>query len=97
MVGAFAETGGNGQNINGRSIAIDQQNQLIFVPIPGDSDVAVLDGHACRAGHVDACKVKIVEQRMGGFPVTAVVEESTGTVYAVNNADGAVSLFRSQY
>jgi DNA-binding beta-propeller fold protein YncE len=95
LVGAFPDTGGNGVNINGRTIAIDQQKQLIFVPIVGDSDVAVLDGHACRAGHADACHVKIAKERAGGFPVTAAVDESTATVYVVNDDDGTVSLFPS--
>ena len=95
LVGAFPDTGGNGNNINGRTIAIDQQKQLIFVPIVGDSDVAVLDGHACRAGHADACHVKIAKERAGGFPVTAAVDESTATVYVVNDDDGTVSLFPS--
>ena len=94
LVGAFPDTGGNG-NINGRTIAIDQQKQLIFVPIVGDSDVAVLDGHACRAGHADACHVKIAKERAGGFPVTAAVDESTATVYVVNDDDGTVSIFPS--
>ena len=94
LVGAFPDTGGNGNNVNGRTIAIDQQKQLIFVPIAGDSDLAVLDGHACRAGHADACHVKIAKKRAGGFPVTAAVDESTATVYVVNG-DGTVSLFPS--
>ena len=95
LVGAFPDTGGNGNNINGRTIAIDQQKQLIFVPIAGDSDVAVLDGHSCRAGHADACHVKIAKKRAGGFPVTAAVDESTATVYVVNDDDGTVSVFPS--
>ena len=95
LVGAFPDTGGNGNNINGRTIAIDQQKQLIFVPIVGDSDVAVLDGHACRAGHADACHVKIAKERAGGFSVTAAVDESTATVYVVNDDDGTVSVFPS--
>lgn len=97
LIGAFPDTGGNGNNVNGRTIAIDQQKQLIFVPIAGDSDLAVLDGHACRAGHADACHVKIAKKRAGGFPVTAAVDESTDTVYVANLADGTVSLFRSSY
>ena len=64
-------------------------------PIVGDSDVAVLDGYAYRAGHADACHVKIAKERAGGFPVTAVVGESTATVYVVNDTDGKVSLFPS--
>ena len=96
-LGSNPDTGGNGNNINGRTIAIDQQKQLIFVPIVGDSDVALLDGHACRASHAAACHVKIAKESAGGFPVTAVVDESTATVYVVNDTDGTVSLFPSSH
>jgi hypothetical protein len=69
----------------------------VFIPVAGDADVAMLDGNACRAGHVNDCHVKIVKQRMGGFPVTATVDEGSETVYVANFADGTVSLFPSSY
>jgi hypothetical protein len=34
---------------------------------------------------------------MGGFPVTATVDEGSETVYVANFADGTVSLFPSSY
>jgi DNA-binding beta-propeller fold protein YncE len=93
LVGAFPDTGGTGNNVLGRSIAVDQHKHIVFIPVAGDSDVATLDGNACRAGHTDACHVKIVNKRIGGFPVTATVDEGSETVYVANFADGTVSLF----
>ena len=96
LVGAFPDTGGN-NNVLGRSIAVDQHKHIVFIPVAGDSDVAMLDGNACRAGHVNDCHLKIIKQRMGGFPVTAEVDNATDTVYVANHADGTVSVFRSSH
>jgi len=97
LVGAFPSTAGNVTNILGRSIAVDQHKHIVFIPVIGDSDVAMLDGNACRAGHVNDCHVKIVHKRMGGFPVVATVDESSETVYVSNDDAGTVSLFESSY
>jgi DNA-binding beta-propeller fold protein YncE len=96
LVGAFPNALFNGSNILGRNIAVDQKKQIVFIPVVGDSDVARLDGQTCRAGHVDACTVTIVPQRMGAFTVTAAIDDSSGTVYVGNDDDSTVSLFRSQ-
>ena len=95
LLGAFPGTGGNGNNILGRSIAIDATKHIIYIPNIGDSDVATLDADTCRAGHVNDCHVKIVQKRMGGFPVAATVDEASETVYVANDDDGTVSLFPS--
>ena len=79
----------------GRNIAVDSSRSTYLHPEHGDSDVATLDANACRAGHVDACHVKIVHERMGGFPVVATVDEGSETVYVANNDDGTVSVFPS--
>jgi YVTN family beta-propeller protein len=98
LVGAFPDSAGNNpNNILGRSIAVDQHKHVVFIPVRGDSDVATLDGNACRAGHVNDCHVKIVHERMGGAPTVATVDESSGTVYVTNNLDGTVSLFHSSH
>jgi len=95
LVGAFPSTAGNVNNILGRSIAVDQHKHVVFIPVIGDSDVATLAGNACRAGHVNDCHVKIVHERMGGFPVVATVDEGSETVYVANGDDGTVSVFPS--
>jgi YVTN family beta-propeller protein len=96
LVGAFPDSAGNGgTNILGRSIAVDQEKHVVYIPVYGDCDVATLDGNACRAGHVNDCHVKIVNKRMGGQPVTATVDPLTDTVYVANLIDGTISLFPS--
>ncbi len=95
LLGAFPSTGGNGNNILARSIAIDSRKHIIYIPNYGDSDVATLDANTCRAGHVNDCHVKIVQKRMGGLPLAATVDEATETVYVANDADGTVSVFPS--
>jgi DNA-binding beta-propeller fold protein YncE len=97
VVGAFPGSAGNGNNVLGRRIAVDQANHIAYVPVIGDSDVAALDANACCAGHVNDCHVKIVHQRVGGFPIDATVDESSGTVYVSNDNDGTVSLFPSKH
>ena len=99
VVGAFPESAGNGSptaNILGRSIAVDQERHRVYIPVPGDCDVAELNGNACRAGHVNDCHVKIAAKRMGGFPLMATLDPWTDTVYVVNDTDGTVSLFPQQ-
>ena len=95
LLGAFPDSAGNGSNLLARSIAIDSKKHIIYVPNIGDSDVATLDADTCRAGHVDGCHVKIVQKRMGGFPVVATVDEASETVYVANDTDGTVSVFPS--
>ena len=95
LVGAFPSTGGTGNNILGRCIAVDQTTHKVFVPLPADSDVAVLDGNTYCPKNPNGCKVEVVRRRMGGFPITAEVDESSGTVYVANNTDGTVSVFPS--
>jgi hypothetical protein len=78
-----------------RSIAIDSKKHIIYIPNIGDSDVPTLDADSCRAGHVDGCDVKIVQKRMGGFPIVATVDEGSETVYVANDDDGTASVFPS--
>ncbi len=95
LLGAFPGSAGNGSNLLARSIAIDFKKHIIYIPNIGDSDVATLDANTCRAGHVDDCHVKIVQKRMGGFPVVATVDEASEAVYVANDTDGTVSVFAS--
>ena len=83
----------NWERSEGRSIAFDPTTQQLFVPVIGDSDVAVIDGNTCRGSNPSACRVKIVPLRMGGFGTFAAVDTSSGTVYLGNNDGGTFSLF----
>jgi YVTN family beta-propeller protein len=83
----------NWERSEGRSIAFDPTTQQLFVPVIGDSDVAVIDGNTCRGSNPSGCTVKVVPLRMGGFGTFAAVDTSSGTVYVGNNDDGDFSLF----
>jgi DNA-binding beta-propeller fold protein YncE len=82
---------------SGRTIAIDQKRHLVFIPNIADSDVAVLDGNACRAGHVNDCQVKVAKHRLGGGPDFAAVDQSSETVYVGNFQDATVSIVPDKY
>lgn len=92
VVGAFPATGGNGSNLFGRSIEVNQTTHQVFMPMPADSDLVVLDGNVCRANNLNGCQPRVVRKRMGGFPITAVVDEASDTIYVANNDEGTVSV-----
>jgi len=77
----------------GRAIAVDQATHIVYVPVIGDSDVAIINGNACHAGHTNGCRASILPLRMGGFGPFATVDPFSGTVYVGNNGDGDFSLF----
>ena len=95
-VAAFPNAAGNDRYIFGRGVAIDPASHNVFMAVVGDSDVVVINGRACRGGNTTGCQAKVVPLRMGGFPVALTVDESSGTVYVSNNADGTVSLFSAR-
>lgn len=95
LVGAFPNAIAQGP---GHSIAVDQKKQIVFIPVVGDHDVAVIDGSICNGTHVGPqCLPKIVPQRMGAFTFTAAIDDSSGTVYVGNDNDSTVSLFPSSF
>jgi YVTN family beta-propeller protein len=83
----------NSERSEGRLITYDPTTQQLFVPVIGDSDIAVLDGNTCRGSNPSGCNVKVVPLRMGGFGTFAAVDTSSNTVYLGNNTDGTFSLF----
>jgi YVTN family beta-propeller protein len=102
IAGAFPDTAGNeGHNIFSRALVFDAQKHTLYFPVSGDSDLAAVDTNPCRAGHVDACHVKIAGPgaggRAGGLALSAAVDDSTETVYVVNDDDGTVSIFHSSF
>jgi YVTN family beta-propeller protein len=83
----------NSERSEGRAIAFDPTTQQLFVPVIGDSDVAMIDGNTCRGSNPSGCNVKVVPLRMGGWGTFAAVDTSSGTVYVGNNTEGTFSLF----
>jgi DNA-binding beta-propeller fold protein YncE len=92
VVGAFPETGG-GYDILGRSVTVDQQKQLVFLPVPADADVVWLDGNTCTASDLSGCRPNVVPRRMGGFALCSELSDASSTIYVTNNADATVSIF----
>jgi YVTN family beta-propeller protein len=83
----------NSERSEGRAIAFDPTTQQLFVPVIGDSDIAVIDGNTCRGSNPSGCNVKVVPLRMGGWGTFAAVDTSSHTVYLGNNTEGTFSLF----
>ena len=90
-IGGFSDTG----VAVGRSMAVDQATDTVYLTSVSDSDVVAIDGGACRAGHTKGCRAKALSST-GGFPINIALDETTGTVYVADNVDGAVSFFRSR-
>ena len=80
----------------GRSMAVDQATDTVYLTSVFDSDVVAIDGAACRAGHTKGCRAKVLKLRTGGFPINIALDETAGTLYVADNVDGAVSFFRSR-
>ena len=78
----------------GRSMAVDQSNNAVYLTSVSDSDVVSIDGEACRAGQTKGCRAKALKLRTGGFPINIALDEAAGTLYVADNVDSNVSLFR---
>ena len=75
-------------------MTIDQATDDVYVTSRVESDVWVLDGHACNADHSNGCRPTTIPARMGGFGSDPVIDQAAHTVYVPNNGDGNVSFFR---
>jgi len=93
IVGAFPSTAGNGSHILAQTVLVDPATHKVYIPTLGDGDVAVIDGSVCTGSNTSHCQASIVSLRMGGHVAIAGLDDSSGTVYVSNNADGTVSLF----
>ena len=83
--------------ITGRQIVIDQEKHTVFIPTLGDTDLVVLNGNSCRAGHLNGCKPKIANPRTGGTPDFAAVDPSSQTVYVANLEELTISIAQDKY
>ena len=80
----------------GRSVAVDEATDAVYVTNVFDSDVVLINGASCRAGHTEGCNAKALELRAGGWPINIALDEADGTLYVADNVDGTVSYFRSR-
>lgn len=77
----------------GRSVAIAQATDTMYVTSVVDSDVVVINGAACRAGHTKGYRAKPPKMRTGGWPINIALDEAAGTLYVADNVDSNVSFF----
>jgi hypothetical protein len=63
----------------------------------GDTNLVVLNGNSCRAGHLNDCKPKISNPRTGGTPDFAAVDPSSQTVYVANIDELTISIAQDKY
>jgi YVTN family beta-propeller protein len=89
---AIGSSSANGLAV-GRSIAIDQAADTVYVTSVVDSDVVAIEGAACRGQHTTGCRAKPLKLRTGGWPINIALDETAGTLYVADNVDSTVSLF----
>ena len=80
----------------GRGIAVDVKTNTVYATSIHDSDVLVINGAACRAGHTNGCHAKPLKLRAGGWPINLALNEANGTLYVSDNVDSAVSYYRAR-
>jgi YVTN family beta-propeller protein len=77
----------------GRSMAVDQATDTVYLTSVFDSDVLMIDGAVCRAGHTTGCRAKALKLRAGGYPINIALDKAAGTLYVADNVDSNVSFF----
>ena len=80
----------------GRGIAVDVKSNIVYATSIHDSDVLVINGAGCRAGHTNGCHAKPLKLRAGGFPINLALNEATGTLYVSHSAGSDVSYYRAR-
>jgi DNA-binding beta-propeller fold protein YncE len=80
----------------GRGIAVDVKTNTVYASSIDDSDVLVIDGASCRAGHTNGCHAKPLNLRTGGWPINLALNEANGTLYVSDNVDSAVSYYHAR-
>jgi DNA-binding beta-propeller fold protein YncE len=93
---AIGSSSGTGVAV-GRSMAVDQSTDTVYLTSVSDSDVVSIDGAACRAGHTNGCRANVLKLRTGGWPINIALDEAAGTLYVADNVDSNVSLFRVEH
>lgn len=78
----------------GFNLAIDQSSNTLFVSTIVDSSVDIFNGSRCDATVHSGCGQVPKAVPVGGWPGYVALDEATHTIYAVNNTDDEVSLFR---
>lgn len=77
-------------------LAVDGGTGLLYVTSIWDSDVSTINSATCNANDTAGCQLANFSFRLGGWPSDPVLVASVGTLYAVDNEDGTLSLVRLQ-
>jgi DNA-binding beta-propeller fold protein YncE len=72
-------------------VAVDQGSDTVYVANNNDGTVSVLNGARCNAGTAWGCVSTPPTVTTGANPQFVAVDESSGTVFAVNQADNTLS------
>jgi len=72
-------------------LAVDRQNQTIYVANTGDNTVSVIDARRCNAQHTAGCRQRPPVQAVGGAPGPIAVSKSGDTVYVANTGLGVTN------
>ena len=75
--------------------AIDSRTDTVYVVNGGSNTVSVLNGARCNAHVTRRCGRPVATVQVGKFPVAAVVNPVTRTLYVANNAGGSVSVINA--
>jgi len=70
-----------------RSIAVDAEANRIYVPLPADDRLAIIDGETNKLESVAIDRTTFRE-----FPVAVTVDAATGRIYVANQQDRSISI-----
>jgi DNA-binding beta-propeller fold protein YncE len=75
--------------------AIDFRTDTVYVVNGTSNTVSVLNGARCNAEVTSGCARPVATVRVGNFPVAAVVNPATRTLYVANLGGGSVSVINA--
>ena len=73
-------------------VAVDPASHTVYVTNANDNTVSMIDTRTCRTGDLAGCGTPPQTAAAGEFPVAAVVDPRSGTVYLADNGAPTVSL-----
>ena len=71
---------------------IDPRTDTVYVTNGNDGTVSVLNGATCNARVTRGCRRPVATVKVGKFPVAAVVNPGTRTLYVANAGGGSISV-----
>ena len=84
-----------GVGISPLAAAIDPRTDTVYVVNGTSNTVSVLNGARCNAQVTSGCARPVATVRVGTFPVAAVVNPATRTLYVANLGGGSLSVINA--